>query len=73
MSNVYDGTFRVELALERSAEQHEARRRLACVVDQLRNERGCGVLLRSHDFVIRGSPTDTAKLFSLQWAESLTC
>jgi DNA-directed DNA polymerase III PolC len=69
LSNVYDGTFRTELALERSAEQHEARRRLACVVDQLRNERGREVVLRGHDFVLRGSPTDTAKLLTEERAQ----
>ncbi len=64
LSNVYDGVFRAELALERSAEQHEARRRLADVVDQLRHDRGHGVLLRGHDFLLRETPTDTAKTLS---------
>ena len=64
LSNVYDGIFRAELALERSAEQHEARRRLAGVVDELRSERGREVLLRGHDFLLRRGPTDMAKLLT---------
>ena len=55
LSNVYDGIFRVELALERSAEQHAARRRLAAVVDELRSTRGQQVVLRGHDFRLRES------------------
>jgi error-prone DNA polymerase len=69
LSNVYDGAFRAELALERSAEQHEARRRLAVVMDQLRHERGHGVLLRGHDFLLRGKPTDTASVLTQQSAK----
>ena len=69
LSNVYDGIFRAELALERSAEQHDARRRLAGAVDQLRSERGHGVLLRGHDFLLRGKPTDTAKVLAQESAK----
>ena len=64
LSNVYDGILRAELALERSDEQHDARRRLAGAVDQLRSERGRGVLLRGHDFLLRGKPIDTAKVLA---------
>jgi DNA-directed DNA polymerase III PolC len=53
LSNIYNGIFRAELALERSAEQHEARRRLASAVDQLRQSRGKQVVLRGHDFQLR--------------------
>ena len=53
LSNVYDGVFRVELSLERSAEQHAARRRLAEAVDELRSTRGQEVILRGHDFRLR--------------------
>jgi DNA polymerase III alpha subunit/nucleotidyltransferase/DNA polymerase involved in DNA repair len=60
LANVYDGRFRAELALERSAVQHEARRRLAGVVDELRRACGAGVLLRGHDFRLRAGPADTA-------------
>lgn len=53
LSNVYDGRFRAELGLERSAQQQEARRRLADAVDQLRHTHGHGILLRGHDFRLR--------------------
>src|ERR1035437_2787270 len=69
LSNVYDGILRTELALERSAEQHDARRRLAGVVDELRRARGHQVLLRGHDFLLRGAPTDTAKLLAQESAK----
>lgn len=68
LSNVYDGIFRVELALERSAEQHAARRRLAAVVDELRQARGRGVVLRGHDFRLRSAPVDTAKVLEQESA-----
>ena len=68
LSNVYDGIFRAELALERSAEQHDARRRLAGVTDELRRTHGRDVLLRGHDFLLRGAPTDTAKLLAQESA-----
>ena len=53
LSNIYDGIFRDELALERSAIQHEARRRLAAAVDQLRHNGGKSVIMRGHDFQLR--------------------
>jgi DNA-directed DNA polymerase III PolC len=53
LSNVYDGRFRLELALERAAQQRDARRRLAGAVDQLRHDRGRGIILRGHDFRLR--------------------
>jgi DNA-directed DNA polymerase III PolC len=52
VSNVYEGSFRGELPLEERAQQHEARRRLAEAVDELRKTRGTGVILRGHDFVL---------------------
>lgn len=58
LSNVYSGIFRAELALERSAEQHEAKRRLASAVDQLRQSRGKQVILRGHDFQLREASPD---------------
>ena len=66
LSNVYDGPCRAELALGRSAEQHDARRRLAGVVDELRRARGHEVLLRGHDFRLRDAPTDTATLLTAE-------
>ncbi|MCB1129171.1 MAG: hypothetical protein KDM81_21915, partial [Verrucomicrobiae bacterium] len=62
LSNLYGAVFRSELALERSAQQHDARRRLAGVVDRLRQEYGPEVLLRGHDMVLReGEPDPTPK------------
>ena len=60
LSNVYDGVFRIELPLERSAQQHAARRRLAGMIDELRHSRGSQVILRGHDFRLRDAPIDTA-------------
>ena len=53
LSNVYDGRFRSELPLEVAAQQHEARARLAGVIDELRRSRGASVILRGHDFRLR--------------------
>ncbi|MHB8523380.1 MAG: DNA polymerase III subunit alpha [Limisphaerales bacterium] len=60
LSNVYNGIFRTELALERSAEQHAARRRLAGAIDELRLARGHAVVLRGHDLRLRDAPADSA-------------
>ena len=62
LSNVYDGIFRTELALDRKPEQTEARRRLAAAVDGLRRDHGHEVILRGHDFQLRESATDSAAL-----------
>jgi DNA-directed DNA polymerase III PolC len=56
LSNVYDGRFRVELPLEISAQQQEARSRLAEVIDNLRKVRGQSVVLRGHDLRLRCPP-----------------
>jgi len=58
LAQVYDGLFRAELPLETAAPQPAARRRLARAVDELRQERGAAVLLRGHDFRLRGVPDD---------------
>jgi len=54
LSNVYDVLFRAELSLDGATRQQEARRKLAAAVDELRQKSGPGVLLRGHDFVLRG-------------------
>ncbi len=53
LSHLYEGGFRDELPLERAARQHDARRRLADVIDELRRTRGRYVLMRGHDLVLR--------------------
>ena len=54
LSNIYDGLFRSELSLDVSSKQQDARRRLAGAVDELRQKNGKGVILRGHDFVLKG-------------------
>jgi DNA-directed DNA polymerase III PolC len=56
LSNVYEGVFRGELALETSARNHAARERLAVVLDELRRNRGWSVVLRGHDLRLRDAP-----------------
>jgi DNA-directed DNA polymerase III PolC len=59
LSNLYEGRFRGMLALDAPARQHEARQRLADVVDALRGKYGRSVVLRGHDFVLRANfPTN---------------
>jgi DNA polymerase-3 subunit alpha len=61
LSNLYNGQFRTELALDRKAEQGEARSRLARVVDELRQTKGRLVIVRGHDFTLRAPPVDASK------------
>src|ERR1039458_1823652 len=58
LSNVYDGVFRSELPLETNARNHEARERLASVLDELRRNKGWSVVLRRHDLRLRDAPKD---------------
>ena len=58
LSNVYDGVFRSELALEIGARNHEARERLAATLDELRRNKGWSVVLRGHDLRLRDAPRD---------------
>ena len=58
LSNVYDGRFRSELALEVTAQRQHARERLAVAVDGLRKAGGHGVILRGHDFRLRDAPRE---------------
>ena len=55
LSQVYDGIFRLELALDRASQQSDAQRRLSKAVDELRQARGHRVILRGHDFILRES------------------
>lgn len=57
LSNLYDGSFGLELPFDRATQQREARRRLATIVDELRHQHGHDVVMRGHDFVVRqGEP-----------------
>lgn len=58
LSNVYDGRFRSELALESNARRQGATSRLALVIDELRRCGGRSVILRGHDFRLRLPPTE---------------
>ena len=60
LSNVYDGRFCGQLALEVPPERRRARERLADAVDELRKTRGHTVILRGHDFRLRDPPRLTA-------------
>jgi DNA-directed DNA polymerase III PolC len=61
LSNVYDGVFRSELSLESSARIHEARERLATVLDELRRVKGWPVIMRGHDLRLRDAPRDITR------------
>src|ERR1035437_2174384 len=58
LSNVYDDVFRSELALESNARNHEARERLAVVLDELRRNKGWSAVMRGHDLRLRDAPRD---------------
>src|ERR1022692_1273915 len=61
LSNVYEGVFRSELPLETAAKNHEARERLAVVLDELRRDKGWSVVLRGHDLRLRDAPRDIVR------------
>ncbi len=56
LSNVYDGRFCGELALE--GPRPYADERLAAAVDELRQARGRYVIMRGHDFRLRDAPRE---------------
>ena len=60
LSNVYESVFPSELPLETAAKNHEARERLAVVMDELRRNKGWSVVLRGHDLRLRDAPRDLA-------------
>lgn len=59
LSNLYDARF--QGSFEAEGLKQEARRRLAVTIDQLRNDRGRGVVLRGHDLLLREKPKEPAK------------
>ena len=52
LSNIYDGFYGSSLPLDRAAQMAEARRRLAGVIDTLREAHGQNVIMRGHDFLL---------------------
>jgi DNA polymerase-4 len=60
-TNLYEGFVRIELPLDTDAQHHEARRRLAQVVDKLRESRGCKVIMRGHDLLLAGRFEDNGR------------
>ncbi|MEY2409260.1 MAG: polymerase subunit alpha [Verrucomicrobiota bacterium] len=64
LSNVYDGIGPTELHLEGWGRRQDAVRRLAYVVDELRETHGREVILRGHDFRLREPATDSAALLN---------
>ena len=66
LSNVYDGIGRTELTLEARGQSHDAQRRLATIVDELRRTHGREVILRGHDFRLREPALDSASLLRSQ-------
>jgi len=60
LSNVYDEWWRTELPLAAPAQQHDQRRRLARVLDDLRRTHGRDVILRGHDLRLREDPIPEA-------------
>jgi len=61
LSNIYHGVFRSELALESNARNHDARERLAAVLDELRRVKGWPVIMRGHDLRLRDAPRDITR------------
>ena len=60
-SNLYDGFCRLELPLYTDTQQHEARRRLSRVIDELRATYGRSVIIRGHDLrLVKPPPLGTA-------------
>ena len=45
---------------KRSAQNHDARERLAATLDELRRNKGWSVVLRGHDLRLRDAPRDVA-------------
>ncbi len=65
LSNLYTGHQRTELALDRRAEQSDARSKLARAIDELRETKGRLVIVRGHDFRLRKPPVDASKPTSI--------
>jgi DNA-directed DNA polymerase III PolC len=64
LSHVYDGRFCGELPLDLPAQRQGARVRLAAAIDELRKARGHSVILRGHDFILKGQGQKAEPLFA---------
>jgi DNA polymerase-3 subunit alpha len=73
LSNVYDGVFRSELALEARGRLHDAQRRLAVIVDDLRSTHGRKILLRGHDFRLRDAPREPLAVEAARPPHPISC
>jgi len=60
-SNLHNGFVRAELPLDESIRQHDARRRLSRVIDELRTAHGHTVIMRGHDLYLAGKLGDAGK------------
>jgi hypothetical protein len=67
LSNVYDGRFRSELALEVSAQRQHARERLAVAIDELRKHAGTPSFCAG---MISACGTRRAKLWRVRFQKS---
>jgi nucleotidyltransferase/DNA polymerase involved in DNA repair len=63
-SSIYESVFRAELPLQPSAQQQDARRRLASAVDALRKTHGARAVFRGHDFVLARAPENNPETAS---------
>lgn len=53
LSNIYDGIFRCELALDGAGQKHESQRKMATVIDQLRRDYSPEAVMRGHDLWLK--------------------
>jgi error-prone DNA polymerase len=53
LSNIYDGIFRCELALDADSHKHESQRKMAAVIDQLRRDYRPSAAMRGHDLWLK--------------------
>ena len=58
-SNLYNGFVRTELPLDSDIQQHEQRRRLSRMIDELREICGSKVIMRGHDLLLAGKVKQT--------------
>src|SRR5476649_1747797 len=64
-TNLYEGFVRTELPLDADTRQHEARRHLSRVIDELRGNHGRSVVMRGHDLLLAGQMRQSYTLSSV--------